>query len=51
MKKKAYIKPMTQVVVLQQQYHLLAGSGLAKSIGPGDFSLDDDGLDDGDDLR
>lgn len=31
MKKKTYIEPMTQVFVLQQQHHLLAGSDPAAS--------------------
>ena len=31
MKKKSYIEPMTQVFVLQQQHHLMAGSNPAAS--------------------
>lgn len=31
MNKKKYIEPMSQVIVLQQQHHLLAGSNPAAS--------------------
>ncbi|MBO7115639.1 MAG: hypothetical protein J6V87_01155 [Prevotella sp.] len=53
MKKKLYIIPTTQVVVLQQQHHLMAGSPFVKSLpgAPEDIDLDGDGLDDSDILR
>lgn len=46
MKKKLYIIPTTQVVVLQQQSQILAGSGGVRSLGSDEFTegeiLDDD---------
>ena len=48
MKKTAYIKPEMRVIEIQQS-QMLCGSPLTKSIGSTDgFTLDDDGLDDGD---
>ena len=54
--KKIYIKPVIQVVVLQQQGQLLMGSQhgmrfLNDSYNPEGFVKDDDDLDDDDILR
>ncbi len=45
--------PMMEIVKLQQQHHLLAGSPFVKSLpgAPEDIDLDGDGLDDSDILR
>ena len=50
MKKKSYIEPMTQVFVLQQQHHLLAGSNPAASSAYSSDGLgwSDTGISDGD---
>ena len=47
MKKTAYIKPEMRVIEIQQS-QMLCGSPLTKSSDSSDFSLDGDGLDDGD---
>ena len=47
MKKKAYIKPEMRVIEIQQS-QMLCGSPLARSVDSSDFTLDGDGLDDGD---
>ena len=46
--KKTYINPEMQVVTLQQQCQILAGSGVQSLSIPGDeeITLDGDGLDD-----
>jgi hypothetical protein len=49
--KRQYIKPILNVVTLQQQCHILAGSHLVKSF-PGSEEITwEDGLEDSDDLR
>ena len=51
--KKKYMKPTACVVVLQQQYHILAGSPIVTSLSgsPENINWDDDGLVDSDELR
>ena len=52
--KKIYMKPAMEVVMLQDQSQLLAGSGATQSLGgnnPEEFILDSDDLDDDDVLR
>ena len=48
MKKKEYINPELLVVTLQQQWQILAGSGVQSLSIPGDenITLDDDGIED-----
>ena len=42
MKRKAYLKPTMQVVKLQQQYHILAGSGEQHEASGEKFTWDDE---------
>ena len=48
MKKKEYINPELLVVTLQQQWQILAGSGVQSLSIPDDenITLDDDGIED-----
>ena len=50
--KKEYMKPALNVVTLQQQCHILAGSHLVKSFPASSEDITwEDGLEDSDDLR